>query len=133
ALVKFKKLAGGGSFKIVNQSVPAALRRLGYDEEAIAGIVRFAIGSGTLRGAPHVDRATLLHKGLTEAEIAKLERVLPTSLDVRSAFSRGVLGDDTLTRLGVSAAEREKPGFSALAFLGFSEEQVDEANAAICG
>jgi ribonucleoside-diphosphate reductase alpha chain len=133
ALVKFKKLAGGGSFKIVNQSVPAALRRLGYDDETIAGIVRFAIGSGTLRGAPHIDRATLLHKGLTDAEVSKIEQVLPTSLDVRFAFSRHVLGDDMLTRIGVSAAEREKPGFSALAFLGFTEEQIEEANAAICG
>jgi ribonucleoside-diphosphate reductase alpha chain len=133
ALVKFKKLAGGGSFKIVNQSVPAALRRLGYDDEAITGIVRFAIGTGTLRGAPHLDRATLQRKGLAEAELTRIEQALPTCLDVRNAFSRGVIGDDALTQLGVSAAEREKPGFSVLPFLGFTEEQIEEANAFTCG
>ena len=133
ALVKFKKLAGGGYFKIVNQSVPAALRRLGYDEHEITAIVRYAIGTGSLEGSPHVNRSSLHRKGLTESEIDKIEKSLPTMLDVRAAFARGMLSDETLTRLGVTQAEREKPGFSALPFLGFTDEQIDQANAVICG
>jgi len=133
ALVKFKKLAGGGYFKIVNQSVPAALARLGYDHPVIERIIRYAIGTGTLEGAPHIHPSALLKKGLNESELERIERSLPGVLDLRAAFSRGMLGDETLTRLGVSVAEREKPTFSALPFLGFTETQIDEANAAICG
>ncbi|HEY6867191.1 MAG TPA: vitamin B12-dependent ribonucleotide reductase, partial [Candidatus Eisenbacteria bacterium] len=133
ALVKFKKLAGGGYFKIVNQSVPAALARLGYDHPAIEAIVRYAIGAGTLEQAPHVNRSSLLRKGLVESEIERIERALPGMLDLRFAFTRGMLGDETLTRLGVGQAEREKPTFDALPFLGYTEAQIDEANAAICG
>jgi ribonucleotide reductase alpha subunit len=133
ALVKFKKLAGGGYFKIVNQSVPSALLRLGYDDPAIAGIVRYAIGHGTFEGAPHLNRTTLMQKGLASPEIDRLEQALPSMLDVRFAFVRGMLSDETLTRLGVSAAERERPGFQVLPHLGFSEAQIEEANAYICG
>ena len=133
ALVKFKKLAGGGYFKIVNQSVPGALRRLGYDDPTIARIVRHALGTGSLHDAPHVNRATLLERGLLGPEIDQIEKTLPGMLDIRFAFVRGVMSDDTLTRLGVSAQDREKPTFHALAALGFTEAQIAEANAAICG
>ena len=133
ALVKFKKLAGGGYFKIVNQSVPAALRRLGYDAAAIDRMVRYAIGTGSLEGAPHVHRHALLAKGLQAAEVDGIEKALPTMLDVRAAFARGQISDKTLTRLGVGQVEREKPGFSALPILGFTDEQIDQANAVICG
>ncbi|MEK7329307.1 MAG: LAGLIDADG family homing endonuclease, partial [Candidatus Eisenbacteria bacterium] len=133
ALVKFKKLAGGGYFKIVNQSVPGALRRLGYDDPTIERIIRHALGSGSLERAPHIHRASLMEKGLTGPEIDRIEQTLPSMLDVRFAFVRGVLSDDTLTRLGVSMLEREKPTFNALPFLGFTDPQIAEANAAICG
>jgi ribonucleoside-diphosphate reductase alpha chain len=133
ALVKFKKLAGGGYFKIVNQSVPGALRRLGYDDPTIERIIRHALGTGSLEGAPHVHRESLLEKGLTGPEIDRIEQVLPTMIDLRFAFARGVLSDDTLTRLGVSMLEREKPTFNALAYLGFTDPQIAEANAAVCG
>ena len=133
ALVKFKKLAGGGHFKIVNQSVPGALARLGYEPTAIESIIRYAIGTGSLEGAPHINRASLLNKKLTEVEIDRIERSLPGVLDLRHAFSRGMLGEEMLTRLGLSVAEREKPGFSALPFLGFTDQQIDEANGVICG
>ena len=84
ALVKFKKLAGGGYFKIVNQSVPAALQRLGYDDPAIERIVRYAVGTGTLEGAPHINRVIAAStKGLTEAEIDRIEKSLPSMLDIR--------------------------------------------------
>jgi len=133
ALVKFKKLAGGGYFKIVNQSVPAALSRLGYSHAEIERIVRYALGTGSLEGAPHIHREALRAKGFTLAEIERIEKTLPTTLDVRGAFMRGLLSDETLTRLGVSQAEREKPGFNVLPFLGFTDQQIDEANATICG
>ncbi|TMQ47480.1 MAG: hypothetical protein E6K72_14015 [Candidatus Eisenbacteria bacterium] len=133
ALVKFKKLAGGGYFKIVNQSVPKALERLGYGPSEIERIVLHAVGSGTFEGAPHIHRSSLLKKGLREEETARIEESLPAMLHLRFAFARGMLGEETLTRLGVSVAEREKPGFCALPFLGFTDEQIEQANAAICG
>ena len=133
ALVKFKKLAGGGYFKIVNQSVPLALQRLGYDAPEIDRIIRFAIGHCTLKGAPHINDSVLLHKGFTEAELEMFEKVLPNVLDIRQAFGRGLIGDDALTRLGVSMAEREKPGFNVLPFLGFTDPQIEEANLYVCG
>jgi ribonucleoside-diphosphate reductase alpha chain len=133
ALVKFKKLAGGGYFKIVNQSVPGALRRLGYDDPTIERIVRYALGTGSFEGAPHINRQSLLAKGLKGPEIDRLEQALPSMLDVRFVFVRGMLSDDTLTRLGVSMHEREKPAFNALPFLGFTDNEINEANAAICG
>ena len=133
ALVKFKKLAGGGYFKIVNQSVPLALERLGYSPDQIQRIVRFAIGTGSFEGAPHINRDSLHQKGLTDSELDRIERSLPSMLDIRFAFSRGMVTDDTLSRLGVSAAEREKPTFTVLPFLGFTDEQINEANSAICG
>ena len=133
ALVKFKKLAGGGYFKIVNQSVPAALKRLGYDDATIQRIVRYAIGTGTLEGAPHVNRAMLLQRGLTAGEVDRIEKSLPTMLDVRFAFVRGMVSDETLERLGIARAEFEKPSFNALPFLGFTEALIQEANDVICG
>ena len=133
ALVKFKKLAGGGYFKIVNQSVPLALQRLGYDAQEIDRIVHFAVGYGTLQGAPHINDSSLTLKGFTEKELASIEKSLPNVLDIRQAFGRGMITDDTLTRLGLTMAEREKPGFSVLPFLGYTDAQIEEANLYVCG
>ena len=133
ALVKFKKLAGGGYFKIVNQSVPAALHRLGYDDPAIQRIVRYAIGTGSLSGAPHINESSLIAKGFATTEIDAIEKLLPSVLDIRQAFGRGILGDDLVTRLGVSLQERSKGGWNALGFLGFTDREIEEANAYICG
>ena len=133
SLVKFKKLAGGGYFKIVNQSVPLALQRLGYAEPDVERIVRYAVGYGTLAGAPHINDSSLHNKGFGEAEIASIERTLPNVLDIRQAFARGIISDDTLTRRGVAMAERETPGFNVLPFLGFTDHQIDEANLYVCG
>ncbi len=133
ALVKFKKLAGGGYFKIVNQSVPKALHRLGYDAQEMERIVRYAVGYGTLHGAPHINDSSLHTKGFTDPELLAIEKSLPNVLDIRQAFGRGMLSDDTLTRLGVSMAEREKPGFNVLPFLGFTDGQIEEANLYVCG
>ena len=133
ALVKFKKLAGGGYFKIVNQSVPLALHRLGYDTQESERIIRYAIGHGTLQGAPHINDSSLHTKGFSDAELALLEKALPNVLDIRQAFGRGMVSEEKLTRLGVSMAERERPGFNVLPILGFTDTQIDEANLYVCG
>jgi adenosylcobalamin-dependent ribonucleoside-diphosphate reductase len=133
ALVKFKKLAGGGYFKIVNQSVPRALERLGYDTQEIDRIIRYAVGNGTLSGSPHINESSLHTKGLNEPELQGIEKSLPNVLDIRQAFGRGMLSDETLTRLGVTMAEREKPAFNVLPFLGFTDLQIEDANLYVCG
>ena len=103
---------------IVNQSLPKALERLGYDVQEIDRIIRYAVGHGTLVGAPHINESSLHTKGLNEAELHTIEKALPNVLDIRQAFGRGLLTDETLTRLGVSLAEREKPAFNVLPFAG---------------
>ncbi|MBI2394854.1 MAG: vitamin B12-dependent ribonucleotide reductase [Deltaproteobacteria bacterium] len=132
ALVKFKKLAGGGYFKIVNQSVPAALRRLGYDEVQAQEIVAYVIGTNTLLGAPYVNRASLKQRGLTDEELKKIESALLGAFDLKTAFAPWVLGEEAFVRLGVPA-DRVKPGFDLLTFLGFTAEQIEAANDHIIG
>jgi ribonucleoside-diphosphate reductase alpha chain len=130
ALVKFKKLAGGGYFKIVNQSVPAALRRLGYSQVEAQEIVAFVSGTNTLLAAPHINRRTLKEKGFTDAELAKVEAALPGVFDLDSAFASWVLGDETYTRL---AGGKLGMGKSLLEHVGFTRAQVAEASDVIIG
>ena len=133
ALVKFKKLAGGGYFRIINQAVPGALRRLGYSEEQIADIVRYCAGSGRLEGTPHVDRAALSARGFTEAALDAVDAALASSFDAAFAFHRGVLDEETEAALGVPEECWADPGFGLLEWIGFTAEQIAEANDAICG
>ncbi len=133
ALVKFKKLAGGGYFKIVNQSVPKALKRLGYGEAQIADIVAFVSGTNTFTGAPHLSRKALLDKGLTERDIAKAEDALRGVFDVGHALAPWVLGAETYGRLGIGKAQLEKPGFNLLRHFGLSDGQIDELNDVVVG
>ncbi len=133
ALVKFKKLAGGGYFKIVNQSVPEALKRLGYSEAQIAEIVAYISGTNTLLGAPHVSRAALKAKGLTDEELSKVEAALPGIFDLNLAFAPWVIGKEAYARLGVTPEKMSQPGFNLLKHLGFSSQQIEEANDVIVG
>jgi len=133
SLVKFKKLAGGGYFKIVNQSVPEALRRLRYSEAETQEIVAYVSGTNTLLAAPHVNRASLKQRGLSDDDLAKIERAIPGVFDLALAFGPWVLGEESYTRLGVSLEMRQKPGFSLLRFLGYTSAQVEEANDVIVG
>jgi ribonucleoside-diphosphate reductase alpha chain len=133
ALVKFKKLAGGGYFKIVNQSVTPALRRLGYSESEIEDIVEYIVGTSSFTGAPHVNRESLLAKGLTEAEIDKVEKTLPSLFDLRFAFTPFTLGEEAMVRLGFTKEQYTKPDFNLLRELGFTSEQIAEATDHICG
>jgi ribonucleoside-diphosphate reductase alpha chain len=133
ALVKFKKLAGGGYFKIVNGSVPHALRRLGYSEAQIADIVAYVTGTNTFTGAPYVTRKYLMDKGLTERDIEKAEAALAGAFDVAQALAPWVLGRDTYARLGIDEAVFDKPGFSLLRHWGFTQAQIDEINDHVIG
>jgi ribonucleoside-diphosphate reductase alpha chain len=126
--VKFKKLAGGGYFKIVNQSVPEALRRLGYAPAEVQEIVAYVSGTNTLLTAPHVNRATLKQRGLQNEDLAKIEAALPGVFDLDLAFGPWILGEETYDRLGVSAESRGRFGFSLLKHLGFTAAEIEEAN-----
>ncbi|MFM2415893.1 MAG: hypothetical protein RL385_616, partial [Pseudomonadota bacterium] len=133
ALVKFKKLAGGGYFKIVNNSVPQALKRLGYSDAQAADIVAYISGTNTFMGAPHLSRRTLLEKGLTEAEINKAEKALPGVFDVNQALAVWVIGKDAYERVGVPAETAAKPGFSLLKHFGLTGAQIEELNDVVLG
>jgi ribonucleoside-diphosphate reductase alpha chain len=132
ALVKFKKLAGGGYFKIVNQTVPHALRRLGYREGEVQEIVAYVSGTNTLLTAPNINRRTLKEKGFTDAELAKVEGAIPGVFDLDSAFATWILGEDTYDRLGATKDFRTK-GFSLLEHLGFTRAQIEQAQDVIVG
>src|SRR4029434_864735 len=120
ALVKFKKLAGGGYFKIINRAVPEALRTLGYSEADIAEIEAYAVGHGTLAQAPAINHTTLTAKGFTEEAIAKVEKALPTAFDIKFAFNKWTLGEDFChDKLGISAEDLASPTFDLLTALGF--------------
>ena len=116
ALVKFKKLAGGGYFKIINHSVPAALRKLGYDATQIDEIVAHAVGRGTLEGAPEINPTSLIGHGFGPEEIAKIEAALPSAFDIRFVFNQWTLGEEFCTRvLGIPAAKLADPDLRAAA------------------
>ena len=134
ALVKFKKLAGGGYFKIINRSVPAALEALGYTAAQIEDIVRHAVGHGTLAGAPALCHATLAEKGFGDAQIAKLEEALPTAFDIAFVFNQWTLGAEFCRdALGCTDAQLNDPEFSLLRHLGFGREEIEAANLHVCG
>ncbi len=133
ALVKFKKLAGGGFFKIPNRSVEPALKALGYSEAERTSVIEFLIGTGRLSGAPFVNRDSLREKGLTETEMDRVEGILPKVFDLPSAFSAWVLGEACLRRLGIKPETFQDDSFSLLRTLGFSHEQIEAAGTHICG
>ena len=133
SLVKFKKLAGGGYFKIVNQSVPSALRRLGYSDAQVDEIVSYVSGSNTFAAAPHASRKWLLEQGLTASEIEKAEAALPGVFTVQQALAPWVIGEGAYARLGIAAETYKKPGFRLLAALGLDDEQIAAVNDWVIG
>ena len=133
ALVKFKKLAGGGYFKIVNQSVPLALKKLGYTPRQVADIIRYIQGTLTLQETPYVNSQALKNKGFTDADLEKIESRLPSVFELSHAFNRWVLGEQTLERLGFKKAQYEAADFNLLESLGFSPNEIEEANEVVCG
>jgi ribonucleoside-diphosphate reductase alpha chain len=134
ALVKFKKLAGGGYFKIINRMVPEGLAVLGYDEAAIKRIIDYAVGRGTLAGAPGVNHETLAAKGFTPEKIAAAEKAVATAFDIKFAFNKWTLGEAFLTGpLGLPPERLDQPDFDLLAEIGFSKREIDAANEYACG
>ncbi|MEQ1578389.1 MAG: vitamin B12-dependent ribonucleotide reductase, partial [Hyphomicrobium sp.] len=134
ALVKFKKLAGGGYFKIINQSVPEALTTLGYPQHQIAEIVSYAVGHGSLGQSPAINHSTLKAKGFTDEALAKIESGLGTAFDIKFVFNKWTLSEDFLTgTLKVPAAKLSDPSFDLFTHLGFSKKDVEAANEHVCG
>jgi ribonucleoside-diphosphate reductase alpha chain len=133
ALVKFKKLAGGGYFKIINQSIPLALKRLGYKPNEIEDIVSYIKGSSTLKNSPHINERSLRDKGFNDTDLEKIENSLPRVFELSFAFNPNTLGPEAMARFGFTEEQYSKPGFNLLKELGFSDSQIDEANIRICG
>ncbi len=133
ALVKFKKLSGGGYFKIINQSVPAALRNLKYAEKEIEEIVNYAKGHATLKGAPFINTESLLAKGFTPADLDKVEASLGSAFEIGFVFNVFTFGEETLQRLGFKPEQYNDFGWSLLEALGFTEQEIEAANVYVCG
>ncbi|MEM0906737.1 MAG: vitamin B12-dependent ribonucleotide reductase [Pseudomonadota bacterium] len=132
ALVKFKKLAGGGYFKIINRAVPEALQTMGYSETQREAIIAYAVGHGTLKGAPHINPDSLSAKGLPATAIAAAEEAMASAFDIRFAFNKWTLGADVLATL-LPDADLDDPKFDALKALGFTADQIDAANIHVAG
>jgi ribonucleoside-diphosphate reductase alpha chain len=134
ALVKFKKLAGGGYWKIINRAVPEALRTLGYRESDIAEIEAYAVGHGSLSNAPAINVSTLKAKGFTDEALAKAEAALPTAFDIKFAFNKWTFGEDFLRdTLKIEPEAIAAPNFDLLTSIGFSRREIEAANVHICG
>ncbi|MFO1068363.1 MAG: vitamin B12-dependent ribonucleotide reductase [Geminicoccaceae bacterium] len=134
ALVKFKKLAGGGYFKIINRMVPRALETLGYTPAQIEDITRYAVGRGTLDGAPGIDHAALRAKGFDDGALRQVEAALPTAFDIKYVFNKWTLGEAFCKeRLGLTDAQLADGKLDLLRAIGFAKEQIDTANAWCCG
>ena len=133
ALVKFKKLAGGGYFKIINKSVPRALRGLGYTDAEIHDIVEYVQGTASLKGAPWVNDVTLREKGFMDEDLRKVQAILPAIFDLPYAFTQWTLGEETMKRLGIKPEQYNNPNFNLLEALGFSQAEIEEASKVICG
>jgi ribonucleoside-diphosphate reductase alpha chain len=134
ALVKFKKLAGGGYFKIVNESVVPALQKLGYSEAAIIGIVDYARGRGSLKNCPTINHERLRAKGFDDVQLSRIEKQLPGAFDIKFVFNRHSLGDAFCKEiLGLSSVALNDPSLDLLKAIGFSSEEIEAANAYVCG
>jgi len=134
ALVKFKKLAGGGYFKIINRSVPAALETLGYGSAQIEEIIAYAVGHASLGNCPAINTTALIGHGFGPRELEKIEAALPTAFDIRFVFNQWTLGEDFCTgTLGIPADKLNDPTFDMLRHLGFTKAQMDAANDHVCG
>jgi ribonucleoside-diphosphate reductase alpha chain len=133
ALVKFKKLSGGGYFKIINQSVPAALKNLNYTAEEALAIEQYAVGAASFEKAPFINNQSLAEKGFTPTEIEKLNSVAPAAFEIGFIFNRFTLGDECMQRLGFSEDVYSDWSFNLLEAIGFTEDQIAAANDYVCG
>ena len=134
AIVKFKKLAGGGYFKIINRVVPEALERLGYSQSQIDDVIGYAVGAGSLKTCQSVSINALKDKGFGDAEIDKIEAALGSAFDIKFAFNQFTLGADFCKdKLGITDAQLNDFEFNMLEHLGFSKDEIEAANIHVCG
>ena len=133
ALMKFKKLAGGGYMKIANQSIGPALDALGYKENEVTEIINYVIGSMSLEDSPYINKESLMEKGLSEEDVAKIEAALPGAFEIQHAFNVFVLGEEALKGLGVDEEAYTSFDFNLLETLGYSRSEIAQANLHICG
>jgi ribonucleoside-diphosphate reductase alpha chain len=133
ALVKFKKLSGGGYFKIINQSVPQALRNLGYSEKDSEAVIKYAVGSASFSGAPFINHETLSEKGFIAQEIRKLDDAVKSAFEIGFVFNVYTLGEECLNRLGFKPEQYYNFDWSLLEALGFTSSQIEAANDYACG
>ena len=134
AMVKFKKLAGGGYFKIINRVVPEALAHLGYDKDQIDDMQRYAVGSGSLKDCQAISHNALIAKGFTEKELELVENSLGSAFDIKFVFNQFTLGEDFCkNKLGITSEQMNDFSFNMLEFLGFTPEEIDAANIHVCG
>ena len=134
ALVKFKKLAGGGYFKIINRLAQLALQTLGYSKPQIDEMIRYAVGRGTLNGSPAIDHDALRDAGFTGAMLERVEQALAQAFDIKFVFNKWTLGEDfCVDGLGLDRKAVNEPEFDMLATLGFSRSEIDAANVWVCG
>jgi len=132
ALVKFKKLAGGGYFKIINQSIPVALKKLNYNDKKIKDIITYINGHGSLSGAPHINPKELKNKGFTDKMINRIEELLPSAFDINFVINLEILGKDCFSTL-INQSMLNDQNFNLLSYLGLTAEQIKEANEYVCG
>ena len=133
SLVKFKKLSGGGYFRIVNESVPAALKNLGYNKHEVKSIINYVNGRATFKGAPYINYETLASKGFTREEVEILNAAATSAFDIAYIFNVWTLGEDCLKRLGFTKERYSDLNFILLTELGFTPEQIEETNQYVCG
>ncbi|HRH23715.1 MAG TPA: vitamin B12-dependent ribonucleotide reductase [Candidatus Magasanikbacteria bacterium] len=133
ALVKFKKLAGGGYFRIVNDAVPMALQQLGYTPSQMQAILNYMRGTADITNAPHINATTLKEKGFIDADIKAINKALEGAFDIKFACNVWTLGEEAMKRVGFSEAQYNDPKFNMLAALGFTDKEIEEANDYTCG
>ena len=133
ALIKFKKLSGGGYFKIVNSAVPAALKHLGYTDTEIDEIVTHVKGTGDITNAPAINAVSLKAKGFADADLKKFNEALKSAFEIQFALNVWTLGEDCLKRVGIASAQYNDPDFNLLRAMGFSHREIDLANDYVCG
>jgi ribonucleoside-diphosphate reductase alpha chain len=133
AVVKYKKLSGGGYFKIVNQSVRKALVRLKYSDKQILEIEKYCVGAGTLTGAPHINPESLAHKGLSANSIANVEAQMSSAFDIKFVFNKWNIPEEELKAIGIAEHKLDDPSLNILAEFGFTKHQIEEANEYVCG
>lgn len=133
ALVKFKKLAGGGYFKIINNIIPKALKGLGYKADQIDEMIKYAVGHASLKNAPHINLDSLKKKGFDDKALEIVEKAVASAFDIKFAFNKWTLGEELLGKLKVSKEQLVDPKFDLLTYLGFTKQQILEANNFICG